>query len=205
TPGPGSGGNLYIDPSGLVRTTTGAPVAGATVTLLAATTSAGPFGAVPNGSAVMSPSNRANPDHTDAFGAFGWDTLPGYYKVTASHKGCTAPTGGTTAATQVYAVPPPVTNILIKLRCPHLKRAKTTLRLRISNARGGTRVVTATVRGKHAQGVVTFRAGALTAPLPLAGRHHSASFVLPSGVKRVRARYGGDAKNRPASATATAR
>ena len=36
---------------------------------------------VPNGSAVMSPANRINPDTTSAAGIFGWDAIAGYYEV----------------------------------------------------------------------------------------------------------------------------
>ena len=74
---------------------------------------------------------------------------PGFYRVTASHSGCTAPSGGAAFETGVYRVPPPVSNIVIKLRCPHLKRSKSHLSLHFSSSRVGIAFVTATVHGRH--------------------------------------------------------
>ncbi|MBV8787216.1 MAG: carboxypeptidase regulatory-like domain-containing protein, partial [Mycobacterium sp.] len=62
---------IYIDPSGSVVDTNGNPIAGATVTLLRSDNPTGPFSPVPNGSALMSPANRRNPDLTHADGSFG--------------------------------------------------------------------------------------------------------------------------------------
>ena len=112
--------NIYIDPSGLVRTTDGQPVEGATVTLYRSDSSAGPFEAVPNGSDVMSPTNRRNPDETDAAGRFGWDVITGYYKVRAEKEGCHAPGDATQGfvETAVLEIPPPVTDLDLRLACP---------------------------------------------------------------------------------------
>ena len=52
---------IYIDPCGFVRTVDGAPLAGATVTLLRADAAGGPFSVVPDGSAAMSPRTGAIP------------------------------------------------------------------------------------------------------------------------------------------------
>ena len=82
------GFSVYIDPSGNVRTVQGAPVAGATVTLRRSDTAAGPFTVVADGSNIMSPSNRTNPDVTDSEGFFHWDTIAGYYIVRAEFAGC---------------------------------------------------------------------------------------------------------------------
>ena len=60
----------------------------------------------------MSPANRDNPDSTDGTGHFGWDVIAGYYKVEASAPGCA------TASTGVLNIPPPVTNLDIRLSCP---------------------------------------------------------------------------------------
>ena len=110
---------LYIDPSGHVRDSLGAPVAGATVELLRSANPAGPFIPVPDGSAVMSPSNRTNSDLTDADGHFGWDVVAGYYKVRASKDGCVsnADRSAEFAESHVMTIPPPVTNLDIRLYC----------------------------------------------------------------------------------------
>ncbi len=110
---------LYIDPSGHVRDSLGAPVADATVELLRSASPAGPFMPVPNGSAVMSPSNRTNSDLTDADGHFGWDVVAGYYKVRASKDDCVsnADRSAEFAESHVMTIPPPVTNLDIRLYC----------------------------------------------------------------------------------------
>lgn len=104
---------IYIDPSGVVRNAgTGAVIPGATVTLFRSANASGPFVQVPDQSATMSPGNRDNPDQTDGSGHFGWDVIAGYYKVEASAPGCA------TASTGVLNIPPPVTNLDIRLSCP---------------------------------------------------------------------------------------
>ncbi len=103
--------DIYIDPSGFVLDQNGDPVVGATVTLLRADSAAGPFVEVADGSAVMSPSNRNNPDLTDADGHFGWDVIAGYYKVRATKTGCT------TVETAALPVPPEVTDLELRLDC----------------------------------------------------------------------------------------
>jgi len=117
--------NLYIDPSGNVVDTNGLPGSGAQVTLLRSSTPSGPYTAVPNGSAEMSPSNRANPDQTDASGHYGWDVVAGYYKVAAQKAGCYAPgsynssnnTVQPVVTSGVKQIPPAVTNLGITLDC----------------------------------------------------------------------------------------
>lgn len=111
--------DIYIDPSGTVRTTDGVPIAGATVTLWRSDSSTGPYEVVPNGSGIMSPSNRTNPDTTGADGVFRWDVIAGYYVVRAEAPGCVSPYDPTlpyvdTAALQI---PPPVTDLDIRLNC----------------------------------------------------------------------------------------
>lgn len=110
--------DVYIDPSGIVVDQTGAPLAGATVTLLRADQAGGPFEVVPDGSALLSPANRRNPDRSRADGRFGWDVLAGFYVVRAERAGCTAPGGGTVVETPVLPVPPPVTDLVLQLVCP---------------------------------------------------------------------------------------
>jgi len=111
---------VYIDPSGFVKTTDGTGLAGATVTLYRSDFPGGPFTVVPDGSDVMSPSNRENPDTTDASGHFGWDVIAGYYKVRAEKSGCHAPgnAGQAFVETSVMEIPPPVTDLDIRLDCP---------------------------------------------------------------------------------------
>ena len=110
---------IYIDPSGHVRDSTGAPVAGATIQLFRSASPAGPFVPVPDGSAVMSPSNRTNSDLTDADGHFGWDVVAGYYIVRASKDGCVSSANRAQpfAESHVMTIPPPVTDLDIRLYC----------------------------------------------------------------------------------------
>lgn len=106
---------IYIDPSGEVvdGNHSNEPVAEATVTLLASEsgTESGPFAAVENGSEVMSPMNRTNPDETREDGSFGWEVIEGYYEVEATKTGCG------TATTPAFHVPPPEENLVIVLHC----------------------------------------------------------------------------------------
>lgn len=130
---------LYIDPSGVVRTTTGAPLPGATVVLLQGASKEGSFTAVPDGSAVMSPMNRRNPDLSEADGHFGWDVIAGLYKVRVEKSGCNAPgdPGKAFVETAVQTIPPPVTDLELRLECPPPPN-RATLRARLSLGKGGT-------------------------------------------------------------------
>jgi endo-1,4-beta-xylanase len=112
--------NIYVDPSGWVRTVEGAPIAGATVTLYRSDTAGGPFTQVPDGSDIMSPTNRTNPDLTDESGAFGWDVIAGYYKVRAEAGDCHAPGDPSTpyVETEVLEIPPPIFDLDLILECP---------------------------------------------------------------------------------------
>ncbi len=114
--------DIYIDPSGHVLTTTGMPIAGATVTLYRADGPGGPFAMVPNGSGIMAPENRTNFDTTDAAGRFGWNVLAGYYTVRAEATGCHAPgnPGQAFVESPVLPIPPPVTDLELRLECPAL-------------------------------------------------------------------------------------
>jgi Nidogen-like/HYR domain len=113
--------DIYIDPSGVVRTLSGVPVRDAVVTLYRSDSPTGPFEQVPDGSAIMSPSNRDNPDQTDAAGFFRWDVISGYYVVRAQKEGCTSPTGGPFFETEVLPVPPPAIDLDLWLDCPELE------------------------------------------------------------------------------------
>jgi hypothetical protein len=118
---------IYIDPAGTVVDPTGAPVAGANVTLLRSDTAGGPFSAVPDGSAVMSPAQRTNPVTTGPDGVFSWDVIAGYYQIQASKAGCHVPGGSeTTATSAVYEVPPPALGIMLTLDCGGSPTSSTT-------------------------------------------------------------------------------
>jgi hypothetical protein len=110
---------IYIDPSGNVRDEAGRPIEGAQVVLLRSASPDGPFVQVPDGSATMSPGNRANPDFTDAQGHFGWDVVAGYYIVRASKDGCVdnANRSRQYAESRVMEIPPPVTDLDLRLFC----------------------------------------------------------------------------------------
>jgi hypothetical protein len=111
--------DVYIDPSGHVLDEDDNPIEGATVTLYRADTAAGPFVVVPDGSAIMSPSNRTNPDMTDAEGFFHWDVIAGYYKVRAEKEGCVDPFNEEIeyVETPVLEIPPPALDLELRMNC----------------------------------------------------------------------------------------
>ncbi len=111
---------LYIDPSGVVKDTNGNPIEGADVTLYRSSDSGGPFFPVADGSSIMSPSNRRNSDFTTVDGRFGWDVVAGFYKVRAESPGCVSAANHSQgfAETGVMTIPPPVTDIDLRLFCP---------------------------------------------------------------------------------------
>lgn len=122
--------DFYVDPSGKVRTVEGAPIPQATVTLYQSTHAEGPFAVVPNGSPLMSPTNRRNPDLTSGTGAFGWDVAsPYYYKVRAQKAGCVSPTNPAQPYTEsaVMFIGDPITNLDLRLRCPTQGGVKVTV------------------------------------------------------------------------------
>ena len=192
------GADFYVDPSGRVITTHGQAVAGAKVTLSRSSSRNGSFGVVTAGSALLSPGNRRNPDHTNVFGSFGWDVLPGFYRVTATHPGCAG-----SARSRILRVPPPVTGLVLTLRCPHLSLAPTRTALHaarsvVSSSAGSHRVLvlSAAVHPRHGHrrvtGVVTFLAGHRTVgvlPLDRTGRATLTLRRVPAG--RLLARYSG--------------
>lgn len=114
-----AGFDIYIDPSGNVKTVAGAPIAGATVTLYRSDFQLGPYDVVADGSRVMSPANRHNPDTTDVLGHFGWDVTGGWYKVRAAKAGCHDPADPSKAyvETAPMLIPPEVTGLDLRLDC----------------------------------------------------------------------------------------
>jgi subtilisin family serine protease len=201
--------NVYIDPSGTVENTAGAPLTGATVTLLRADTASGPFVPVPDGSAVMSPSNRSNPMTTGADGVFHWDVLAGYYQVVATRPGCHVP-GSTevTARSAVYEVPPPALGIRLVLDCGEETGSSTTT-LAADPAQpvvGQAVMLTAVVAGTDPAptGTVTFSTAGGTIPgcedVALAAGQSTCSVTFPhAGPATTRARYSGDAGHEPST------
>jgi large repetitive protein len=109
--------NTYIDPSGTVLDTNGNPVEGATVTILRADTSAGPFSQVSTAGPGIQP--PINPEKTGADGVFHWDVFSGWYEIQASAPGCTNPSspGQSTVTIGPYPVPPPEVGLTITLAC----------------------------------------------------------------------------------------
>ncbi len=200
---PQSTGSVYIDPSGRVTTSRGVPVADAKVVLEHATSSRGPFRAVAKGSALMSPANRRSPDSTDALGLFGWEVAPGYYKVLASAPGCHAASKvhDRTISTKVLDVPPPVTGINLKLTCPKLTRAVSTITL---SEKAGSQAVTVRVGGRRKYtplGTVTVKLGTRTlAEVPLIGGR---ALIRVTGSGKLTARYSGDGHYAPSTAHRT--
>jgi hypothetical protein len=202
-------GSAYADPSGTVRSTGGVPLGKATVTLRRAASKTAKPTQVPKGSIIMSPANRRNPDHTNALGEYGWDVLPGYYDITATHAGCTAK-GGRTALSPLLPVPPAQTGVNLFLKCPHLKRSVIAIRLTVNRPASRFSVYDLTAQllpRRHRagpQGSVTFRAGSkLLGSVFLNPRSHKATFALPAMARvasRVTATYSGDDAYRPASA-----
>ena len=113
----------YIDPSGVVTTVDGKPLASATVTLYRSDSAVGPFSPLAEGDAAMSPANRRNPDASDGAGHFGWDVVAGYYVVRAERAGCHDPavSGRAYAESGVLSIPPEVTDLHLRLACPALE------------------------------------------------------------------------------------
>jgi hypothetical protein len=191
-------GDGYSDPSGLVKTNTGIPVANAKVVLSRSSSRHGKAKPVKNGSIVMSPANRKNPDHTTLVGHFGWDTLPGFYQVAATHPGCSAAKSrGRTALTSLFSVPPPRSNLSLALRCPHLRRAATKLKLAVLKGEAGSVELLATVRpargnaSKHAlqrfQGTVSFTIGHYKAgAVPVRLSNGVATLAVPATSKAAK-------------------
>ena len=188
----------WQDPSGLVRTTTHVPVPAATVVLTRASAQAGPFTAVPNGSLFMSPNNRRNPDHTTALGQFGWDVVPGYYRVSAHHSGCTPSSG---ALSPVLTIPPAVTNVDLTLRCKHLHRATSHTKLTARTLPAAEVTMVARVRGRHPQGTVAFKHGGRTLGVVTLNPGTGRAVFTASGTsaKGFRAVYQGDGYNAPST------
>ncbi|HEU4410430.1 MAG TPA: nidogen-like domain-containing protein [Polyangiaceae bacterium] len=129
--------SIYIDPSGNIVTPSGDRVPDAIVTLFRSDSPSGPFEPVPDGSAIMSPSNRKNPDRSDAQGHYGWDVIAGYYIVRAQKEGCLALDGGPFVESHVLTIPPPVTDLDLVLDCPDADLTPPTVEVSLPTPPGG--------------------------------------------------------------------
>jgi streptogramin lyase len=185
----------YIDPSGTVRTTKGVPLSAAKVVLERRPSAVEPFAAVANGSVLMSPSNRRNPDRTDRLGRFGWDVLAGTYRVRARRRGCRAARGrGKDVFTRALDVPPPRLGLVLRLRCRPIRRVPTRVTLRASRGQLTARVTPRRGARGRPLGTVTFRArGRVLGEVPLHPRTRSAT-LTGRRTRGLRAIYSGDAR-----------
>jgi protocatechuate 3,4-dioxygenase beta subunit len=127
--------DIYIDPSGTVYDRFGAPLVGASVTLLRADTSDGDFAAVPEGSTLMDSSNRTNPVVVGDTGAFQWNVASGWYKLTVAKAGCDPVT------TAAMEVPPARIDLGIKLTCGAAPTAVTPMKVTGEASLGSTLTV----------------------------------------------------------------
>jgi len=171
--------DIYIDPSGTVRTAHGGvPVPGALVTLYRAASPLGPFEVVPDGSAFMSPANRANPDHTDQVGHFGWDVMMGFYVVRVEKAGCVDPNDPSRpyVDTPVLPVPPEWTDLELVLDCPDVTPPELTV--------PGTITVDATTASGTVVAYTASAVDAVDGPVPVSCTWASGA-VFPLGTTTV--------------------
>jgi DNA-binding beta-propeller fold protein YncE len=97
-----------VDPSGFVRDSrTRKGIPGATVTLHSSPTFSGPFAFTD----PLSISPRVNPQVSDRRGHYGWDVPQGSYRISVKRFGYR-----TLRASRIVSVPPPVTDLHVRLR-----------------------------------------------------------------------------------------
>jgi choice-of-anchor C domain-containing protein len=151
--------NTEIDPSGTVLDTNGNPVSGATVTILRADTSAGPYTPANTAQAGIDPA--VNPETTGSDGVFHWDVYAGWYEVQASAPGCSNPANPNQSTVTIgpYPVPPPQVGLTITLACANEAPAPTptvTSLSQNSGPPGGGTTLTVLGSGFTPSSVVTF-------------------------------------------------
>ena len=189
--------DIYIDPSGVVQRPDGTPVAGATVTLHQFDEALGAFAQVPDGDAVMSPSNRTNPDLSNGAGRFGWDTIAGTYRIRAEKSGCFAPGSASSfVETDAIEVPPPRLDLVLVLDCPNNETITTIGSSDNPSAPGQDVTFTATVTsGGFALplGSVNFSEGGVPLGPPVAldaaGHAELTTSALTAGTHLIQADY----------------
>jgi hypothetical protein len=139
----------------------------------------------------------------------GWRLRPfgGIYRVRASRPGCHG-----TAVSRARMVPPPVTDLRLVLSCPGLHRAATHTRILSVRRRGSDTVVMVREqpggRSRSRRGLI----GVVT--LSIGGRERGFEFIAPRTGRvtiviaghlrhstRLTARYGGNARFMPSSAS----
>lgn len=151
--------DVLIDPSGTVVNTNGAPIGGATVTLLRSDTATGTFIAVDPSDPGVQPA--INPETTGADGTFHWDVSAGYYEIQATAPGCAdaADPSDATATIGPYPVPPPQVGLVITMACADEPAAAAPVVQALSQnsgAAGGGDTVTVTGTGFTPDATVDF-------------------------------------------------
>ena len=181
---------LY-DPSGLVLDArTGAGIADATVTLQSAPSFSGPFGLAD----PLSISPRVNPERTDRRGHYGWDVPNGFYRIRVTRFGYR-----TLRASRVVIVPPPVTNLDVRLRRNPSEQARLLDPAgRVGRLRLGMGRATATriARGLRPRPRLSFRRDRLVRIETSSRRYRTGAGLGPGSTERVlRLAYGRRARS----------
>ncbi len=198
-----SEGEQEVDPSGFVRSTTGVPLEHAKVTLQRAGATRKFTAPVSGDHAVFDPA--INPEFSDQLGHYGWNVVPGMYRTMVSHPKCSS------VLSRTVAVPPPVTNLSVRLRCHGLSRVHTALTAKVlgkPTANGGALLeVAVRSRGVKPQGELRASVGGhvLLAPLNSHGIALIALAGLSSGNHTVLLSYLGDAEHATAKARSRVR
>jgi hypothetical protein len=151
----------------------------------------------------MSAANRRNPDHTTAAGAFDWDVIAGFYRISAEHPGCSARHGAPRQSlSSILQIPPPAFDLSLVLRCPHLRRSHSSVKLKVRKVLGGsTLFLVAHVSGARTHrptGLVEFlAAGKPIVTIPLDAHSQAVFTVSKRPISQLRVRYLGDGYNAP--------
>jgi hypothetical protein len=186
--------NTEIDPSGTVLDTNGNPVSGATVTILRAGTSAGPYAPVSTAAAGIDPA--VNPETTGSDGVFHWDVYAGWYEVQASAPGCTDPADPDQPAVTIgpYPVPPPQVGLTITLACANEPAAPVPAVTSLSQSSGppgGGTTLTILGTGFTPSSVVTFGGTKATGMTYLSPQALSVTSPAGSGMVDVQVQTAG--------------
>ena len=101
--------SMFVDPSGIVTdAVTGAPIEGSTVTLQVCQSVSGPCSTAQAGTQSFEPD--FNPQLTTSSGGYGWDVLPGFYRVHVQKIGYSPKNS------RFVSVPPEVTDLDVQLQ-----------------------------------------------------------------------------------------